>query len=146
MKFAQRLRELRKENNLTQVKLGSMLNYGYTAIANYESGRNQPNLKDIIKLANIFNVSVDYLVGDSDIKYKRQNSLYLNINKQLHKNSIYLKDTNYFLIELLYFHAKQTFIRNNITEYNIDKLFEKVVESCQQSFSKSLLETVSSFV
>lgn len=70
-----------------------MLNYGYTAIANYESGRNQPNLKDIIKLANIFNVSVDYLVGNSDIKYKRQNSLYLNINKQLHKNNIYLKDT-----------------------------------------------------
>lgn len=44
-----------------------------------------------------------------------------------------------FLIESLYFHAKQTFIGNNITEYNIDKLFEKVVKNCQQSFSKSLL-------
>ena len=53
MKFSQRLKELRKEKNLTQVELGSMLNYGYTTIANYENGRNHPSLKDIIRIANI---------------------------------------------------------------------------------------------
>ena len=107
MKFAQRLKELRKENDLTQLQLANMLNYGYTAIANYENGRNQPRLNDIIKMANIFNVSVDYFVGNSDIKYKNQNHLYYNINNQLHKNGIKLKDENYFLIELLYYNANQ---------------------------------------
>ena len=42
--FKDRLKMLRKEKKLTQVKLGEMLNYGYTAIANYESGRNQPSI------------------------------------------------------------------------------------------------------
>ncbi|MCI9354831.1 MAG: helix-turn-helix transcriptional regulator [Firmicutes bacterium] len=139
MKFAQRLKELRKENDLTQLQLANMLNYGYTAIANYENGRNQPRLNDIIKMANIFNVSVDYFVGNSDIKYKNQNHLYYNINNQLHKNGIKLKDENYFLIELLYYNANQIFIVKNIAEYNIDKLFEKAVQNCQYSFSKSLL-------
>ena len=37
MEFKDRLKALRKEKKLTQVKLGEMLNYGYTAIANYES-------------------------------------------------------------------------------------------------------------
>ena len=44
MEFKDRLKALRKEKKLTQVKLGEMLNYGYTAIANYESGRNQPSI------------------------------------------------------------------------------------------------------
>ena len=45
--FKDRLKMLRKEKKLTQVKLGEMLNYGYTAIANYESGRNQPSIPDL---------------------------------------------------------------------------------------------------
>ena len=84
MKFSQRLKELRKEKNLTQVELGSMLNYGYTTIANYENGRNHPSLKDIIRIANIFDVSVDYLIGNSDVKYmERKNLWYKKIMKQL---------------------------------------------------------------
>lgn len=46
-----------------------MLNYGYTAIANYESGRNQPSIPDLKKIASIFNVSMDYLLGVNDIRH-----------------------------------------------------------------------------
>ena len=42
MQFKDRLRMLRKEKKMTQMRLGNLLNYGYTAIANYESGRNNP--------------------------------------------------------------------------------------------------------
>ena len=69
MEFKDRLKELRKERKLTQVKLGEMLNYGYTAIANYESGRNQPSIPDLKKIASIFNVSMDYLLGVNDIRH-----------------------------------------------------------------------------
>ena len=69
MEFKDRLRALRKEKKLTQVKLGEMLNYGYTAIANYESGRNQPSIPDLKKIASIFNVSMDYLLGINDIRH-----------------------------------------------------------------------------
>ncbi len=69
MEFKDRLKALRKEKRLTQVKLGEMLNYGYTAIANYESGRNQPSIPDLKKIASIFNVSMDYLLGVNDIRH-----------------------------------------------------------------------------
>ncbi len=67
--FKDRLKMLRKEKKLTQVKLGEMLNYGYTAIANYESGRNQPSIPDLKKIASIFDVSLDYLFGVNDIRH-----------------------------------------------------------------------------
>lgn len=69
MEFKDRLKMLRKEKNLTQMKLGELLNYGYTAVANYESGRNQPSISDLKKIASIFNVSMDYLLGVNDVRY-----------------------------------------------------------------------------
>ena len=68
MLFKDRIRQLRKENNLTQTQLANVLNYGCTAISNYESGKNQPSISDLIKIADFFNVSLDYLLGTSDIK------------------------------------------------------------------------------
>ena len=64
--FATRLRELRKSNNVSQQKLSKYLNFGYTAIANYESGRNQPSLDTVKKIAQYFGVTGDYLIGASD--------------------------------------------------------------------------------
>lgn len=66
--FARRLKELRKEKEMTQVELGKCLGYGYTAIANYESGRNEPSLKDLIAICGILDVSADYLLGICDVR------------------------------------------------------------------------------
>lgn len=65
-RFPQRLKELRKINKMTQVQLAKKLDFGYTAIANYESGRNEPAIDILTKLAEIFRVSVDYLIGHAD--------------------------------------------------------------------------------
>ncbi len=92
VEFKHRLKMLRKEKKLTQVKLGEMLNYGYTAIANYESGRNQPAIADLKKIASIFDVSLDYLLGVNDIRhpyivdedsaeFNRFQSYYTQLNK-----------------------------------------------------------------
>lgn len=63
MEFKTRLKELRKARHMTQSELGKHLCYGYTAIANYESGKNQPSIQVLIKLSELFDVSVDYLLG-----------------------------------------------------------------------------------
>lgn len=68
MSFHQRLRELRLNKNLNQGHVAKALGYGYSAISNYESGRNEPSIKDLILLAKFFNVSVDYLIGATDIQ------------------------------------------------------------------------------
>lgn len=64
--FAKRLKELRTEKKLTQMAVGAYLGYGYTAVANYESGRNRPSFEDLMRLCILFNVSTDYLIGFTD--------------------------------------------------------------------------------
>jgi len=68
LEFKERLKSLRKERKLTQSALGSILNYGYTAISNYESGRNEPSITDLKKIAEFFDVSMDYLLCVNDIR------------------------------------------------------------------------------
>lgn len=74
MNFKNRLRELRVKNKIGQQTVAEFLNYGYTAISNYESGRNEPSINDLIRLAIFFNVSVDYLVGATDIQLNFKNN------------------------------------------------------------------------
>ena len=66
--FPQRLKELGTALGYSQAKLAKKLNYTSSAIANYESGRNEPSIKDIILLSQILCVSTDYLLGNSNIK------------------------------------------------------------------------------
>ena len=61
--FAKNLKRYRKEHGYSQAELGKMVNYGYTAITNYESGRNEPSFDTLIELARILNVTTDELIG-----------------------------------------------------------------------------------
>lgn len=64
--FRFRLKELRKENNITQKKLAGLLNKSETGLASWEQGLSEPNIADIKKLCAIFDVSADYLLGIKD--------------------------------------------------------------------------------
>ncbi len=75
-KFPQRLRQLRKEKGITQEALGQYLHYNHTAVANYESGRNQPSFDDLLKLADYFDVSTDFLLGRSEKFYPPADKLW----------------------------------------------------------------------
>ena len=61
--FAKNLRKFRKRKGYSQKKLAETLHYGYTAIANYESGRNEPSFDDLLRLAQILDVTLDELIG-----------------------------------------------------------------------------------
>ena len=63
-----RIAELRKEKHLNQVGLGLKLNVSQKMISAYESGTHQPSVDTLIKMSRIFNVSVDYIIGSSDIR------------------------------------------------------------------------------
>ncbi len=58
-----KLKELRKQKGLTQDKLSKILGVSRTTISMWESESNQPDNDTLIKLANFFNVSTDYLIG-----------------------------------------------------------------------------------
>ena len=64
----EQLRKLRKKNNLSMKELGKVLNVSESTISLYESGKREPDFETLIKLAEYFNVSTDYLLGRSDAK------------------------------------------------------------------------------
>ena len=68
MKFKDRLVQLRKELNLTQTDFAEKIGFSRTAISAWEIGRNEPSNEDTIKIADFFGVSVDYIIGNSDIR------------------------------------------------------------------------------
>lgn len=57
------LKKLRKENKLTQSDLGEAIGIGQTSIANYENGKRFPDEKNLIRIADYFNISLDLLIG-----------------------------------------------------------------------------------
>ena len=61
--FAQRLKELRTENNLTQTQLATQLRIRQQSYARYENGSGEPSLDTLIAIARFYNVTVDYLLG-----------------------------------------------------------------------------------
>ena len=63
-----RIKQLREENNWTQLELSKKMNCAMSSIAMYENGSRKPSLEVLIKLSSIFNCSIDYLLGKSDIK------------------------------------------------------------------------------
>ncbi|MDR0899574.1 MAG: helix-turn-helix domain-containing protein [Lactobacillaceae bacterium] len=111
--FPERLRQLRKGRNLTLPQLAEALNKAAgkneaknsgNQIGNWERGEREPNYHELIKLADFFDVSVDFLVGRikqdtvdllqvmfvNDIKY--QNQTFTNVDKYNIMNLI----SNYF--------------------------------------------------
>ncbi len=63
-----RLRELRNSKSLTQLELSRQLNISKSNISKYENNTIEPNLEILDKIANFFDVSVDYLLGRVNIK------------------------------------------------------------------------------
>ena len=61
-----RLKEIRKAKGISQLKLALDLNTNQNTVSRYETGEREPSISDLIKIADYFNVSIDYLVGRTD--------------------------------------------------------------------------------
>ena len=68
MDFQNRLCHLREEHNMKQIELAEQLNLKASAISKYEKGLTQPSIQTLIKMGEIFECSVDYLLGISSVK------------------------------------------------------------------------------
>lgn len=60
---------LRKEHGYTQEDLSKFLNLTRSAIGNYELGINEPSLDTIVAIANLYSVSLDWLLGRTNLRY-----------------------------------------------------------------------------
>ena len=62
-----RIKELRKEFGLSQVDLAARMEVTKQTISNWENGNIQPSIDMLVGLANVFNVTTDYLLGLDDV-------------------------------------------------------------------------------
>jgi len=60
--FNNRLKALREDNDLTQIELAKIFHITGTTVGNYETGYRTPNIYLVIKIADYFKVSTDYLL------------------------------------------------------------------------------------
>ncbi|MBN1079242.1 helix-turn-helix domain-containing protein [Clostridium botulinum] len=87
--FGNRLKELREDKELKQSELANMLNIARNTISSYESNINEPSLDILVKIADIFNVSLDYLLCRTNIKY--------NLNLEGEQNKDFILELYKFL-------------------------------------------------
>ncbi len=95
-----RLKELRKNNGLTQSKLGEVLGVTKASICCYEKGTRTPTIENLIDLMEFFGVSADYLIGSDAIVSVKENKRKTLMTKEEVK-FIELLRKNKFLSEIL---------------------------------------------
>ena len=64
----QRIRDLREDHDLTQKQIAEMLGMSQTGYSKYETGENDIPTHILIKLADFYQTSIDYLLGRTDAK------------------------------------------------------------------------------
>ncbi len=80
-----KIRELRRERGLTQIELGKLINISASTIALWETGKREPDIKKLKEIANIFNVTTDYLL---DNEKENLVALDIDVNKKNPKMNI----------------------------------------------------------
>ena len=66
MNIADRLKELRKKAGYSQEQLAEMLNISRQAVSKWESAQGNPDIENLIKLTEIYNVSADYILSGQE--------------------------------------------------------------------------------
>lgn len=100
MTFAECLQELREDRNISRKELAAFLNVSVSTLGMYEQGRREPNIDMLIKLADYFNVSLDFLVGRSADNEERKNMLEaLRLKNKIEKLPQGYKDIINFMLE-----------------------------------------------
>lgn len=67
MNFQDNLKHLRQSKNIGQNTLAQVLNISYKTISHWETGYTEPDISQLIKLADYFDISIDELVGRKEI-------------------------------------------------------------------------------
>lgn len=106
MKFAERLKELRKENQCTQKQLADYLGLTANCVCEWENKRSEPSLSSIYKIAEFFGVSSDFLLGlENDYGAKISDPIWESYTIEERQLIIDFRQLNYY---------KQELIKNNI--------------------------------
>ncbi|HHY41645.1 MAG TPA: helix-turn-helix domain-containing protein, partial [Thermoanaerobacterales bacterium] len=102
--IGERLKMLRKEKNLTMREIGSIIGVSDAAWVKYEKNRAEPSIETLVKIANYFNVSLDFLLGRTNIREPQlveKANIQSEFLKEFECSKIVNPSQMYFLVENL---------------------------------------------
>jgi transcriptional regulator with XRE-family HTH domain len=103
-----RLRELREQSSILQKDLSAELKIGISTLSQYETNKREPDIQTILRIADYFNVSVDYLLGKTDepkpniVKYDPEllfSDNEFNLVKNFRKADLNIQEAAYDMLE-----------------------------------------------
>jgi len=140
--FKNRLKTLRIEKKITQNELAEELNYSRSTISQYEGGFREPSLNFLVDIADFFNVSLDYLLGKTNVRLSFQNylskyteSILLFINPQNGQIVDYSPGAiNFYGYTEAEFLNKTIFDLNTLSKSEIVELMQEANNSHKKTF------------
>ena len=124
MGFKDKLKEIRKDRNLTQEQLANKANISVRTIANYESGKREPNVEILVKICNALNIQVNDLFDNNDIVEINKNEI-----SKIDETYSILKEIDTSLLEIKNKELKRCYERIDILEKDYDKLLDSIMEN-----------------
>ena len=91
MKYYERLRDLREDNDLSQSQIAELLETSTSKISDYENGNTMMRIDKYIKLARFYNVSLDYLTGLIDVSRPLEENAHIKIHSLSPREKALLK-------------------------------------------------------
>ena len=131
--FTDKLKALRKEKQLTQKELAEQIGIKQNSYSDWETGKNEPNLENIVKLSKILDTSTDELLGRQvnfgDRILNKKNKYDLSVLKESNTQNLYdLKMT--FAFELLDESINTDILKKILVEKNkLDKEEELILDT-----------------
>lgn len=146
-----RIKELRTEKELSLRDLSKVLDISYSSLGKYERGEQQPSFETLSKIANYFNVSIDYLLGNSDGRIISDQELYdrlgltdeaiccleqlSNLSKANEHNKKLLENVNALLSNFETLDAISDYLNSSLEDHQY-----AIVKSYVSQYGEDLLE------
>lgn len=93
-KISERIRYLRLKNNLTAKDLSIILGTSESAISLYENGKRKPSIELILKMADYFNVSTDFILGATENMTDGEKVIDIDFSDVLENLIVYINNQN----------------------------------------------------
>lgn len=141
--FGDRLKQLRSKKDLTQEELAKIFNTGKASISHYESNRRMPDAITIEKFADFFNVSVDYLLGRTDMRnYELLDKHWEKVEPTLEDIMSKISLDKDLLEKLLAKNKNKDSILNFLNSNNFNLIIQNATEEEKRTLAKCLLSEI----
>ena len=134
MNIGIKIKTLRSAKNLTQADLAKRINMTTSAVSSYEVNDRQPSYDVLIRIAKLFNVTTDYLLGLDDKDMIDVSDLTVTQREHIQRSILLYKKFNILFVEKMNLHKTAKGNIDAVTEVFMDVDMETFIEGIKQKY------------